>query len=258
MIQKNNIKLEKNERIDTLSGNQIIIQPQKGQRYTTDDLLLAWFAIKTIKEEKLNPDTFIDFCSGLGTVPMILLYNLKNIFGIGFDIDLNKTQMALKSLKANNIENRFEIRNKDINKITEKTKFDFCTCTPPYFDESEGLIPKNNQQASSRFELNGAVNIFINKAEITTNSNGKMFIVYPTKNKNRIVEAIKNSSFYLKEEIRVITRESKKSLITLFALDKQIVNPKYSELILRDKNGILTKEYLEIREFIGFSNKNQK
>ena len=31
-------------RIDTLSGNYIIYQPEKGQRYSTDDMLVAWLA----------------------------------------------------------------------------------------------------------------------------------------------------------------------------------------------------------------------
>ncbi len=258
ILKVNNINLEENERIDTLSGNQIIVQPQKGQRYTTDDLLLAWFAIKTIKEEKLNPKKFIDFCSGLGTVPMILLYNFENLFGKGFDIDQNKTKMAKKSLKKNQLDHRFKIITQDINEIESEEEFDFCSCTPPYFDETEGLVPKNKQQASSRFELNGSIDTFIKKAYQTTNKTGWLFIVYPTKNKERILKAINSSDFYLKEELTVITRETKKSLMTFYALRKQKCNTKKTNLILRKKDGTLTKEYLQIRTEIGFSNKNQK
>ena len=38
-----------NTQIDRLSGDYVIYQPVQGQRYTTDDMLVAWLAVRELR-----------------------------------------------------------------------------------------------------------------------------------------------------------------------------------------------------------------
>ncbi len=73
-------------RIDTLSGNYIIYQPEKGQRYSTDDMLVAWLAVKSAKRLLPSPNRFLDLGSGLCSVPMIFLWAFPETEGCGIEI----------------------------------------------------------------------------------------------------------------------------------------------------------------------------
>ena len=72
-----------NAQVDRLSGDFIIYQPRDGQRYTTDDLLVAWFAVREMRSRAEPPASFLDLGSGLCSVPMILLWAFPALTGSG-------------------------------------------------------------------------------------------------------------------------------------------------------------------------------
>jgi tRNA1(Val) A37 N6-methylase TrmN6 len=90
-------------RIDTLSGNFKICQPDVGQRYSTDDMLTAWMAV--ICSDINPPGRFLDLGSGLCSVPMIVLWKFSQISGVGIELRENRRELGLKSLEMNGLSN---------------------------------------------------------------------------------------------------------------------------------------------------------
>jgi tRNA1(Val) A37 N6-methylase TrmN6 len=60
-----------NTQTDRLSGDYVIYQPVQGQRYSTDDMLVAWLAVRELREGQKAVSSFLDLGCGLCAVPMI-------------------------------------------------------------------------------------------------------------------------------------------------------------------------------------------
>jgi len=96
-------------RIDTLSGDYIIYQPEEGQRYSTDDMLAAWLAVKSAKTSVAPVNTFLDLGSGLCSVPMIFLWAFCEARGVGIEISRDRLLLGQASLEANGLLPRFKL-----------------------------------------------------------------------------------------------------------------------------------------------------
>ena len=118
-----NIELNKNERIDDLQYKGLkIIQDETGFCFGIDSVILSDFA-KNIK----NDATVVDLGTGTGIIGTLLCGKtyLKQVIGI--EVQPEVVHMARKSIRLNNLEDRFQIINCDINdifpkKILEKNK----------------------------------------------------------------------------------------------------------------------------------------
>ena len=133
------IKLEKDERIDDLQLNGLkIIQNTNGFCFGIDSILLSDFAKEIPENSKV-----LDLGTGTGIIATLWCEKtkLKKIYGI--DVQEDVCKMAQKSVKLNNLEEKFEIINKNIKeleKIFEKNSIDAIVCNPPYKKDNYGLF----------------------------------------------------------------------------------------------------------------------
>ena len=132
------IKLNENERIDDLEYENLkIIQNKNWFCFGIDSILLSDFA----KEIKNNAKV-IDIGTGTGIIGILLCKKtkLEKIYGI--EIQSEVAEMAKRSVKLNNLEDKFEIINDNIKNITNKltkNSFDAIVTNPPYKKENTGL-----------------------------------------------------------------------------------------------------------------------
>ena len=133
------VNLLENERIDDLQFNGLrIIQNTKGFCFGIDAVLLANFT-RVKKNTKL-----VDLGTGTGIIPILLAGKSSASKIIGIEIQDEVAEMASRSVKLNQLEDRVEILNMDMKDavgVLGKGQMDLVVSNPPYIEDQviEGL-----------------------------------------------------------------------------------------------------------------------
>lgn len=242
----NNI-LKEDERIDNLEYKGLkIIQNKNKFCFGMDSVLLSDFA-KDIKKGS----TALDLGTGTGIIGILLCgkTNLKNIIGVELQKDM--CDMAQRSIKLNNLENKFKIINDDIiniDKLFNKGTIDVVIANPPYKKIGSGLKNDDEAKTIARHEIKGNLEDFIKIASHLLKSGGEYYMVHRPE---RLVDIIGNLKQYKLEpkEIRIIYPKINKEPNLI--LIKAVKNAKPflkidSPLIVYNEDDKYTDEILQI------------
>jgi tRNA1(Val) A37 N6-methylase TrmN6 len=240
-------------RIDTLSGDFKIYQPDVGQRYSTDDMLTAWMAV--ICNEEDPPSRFLDLGSGLCSVPMIVMWKFSQISGVGIELRENRYELGLKSLEINGLSNRFKLLSGDLRDLELDEKFPLITSTPPYYTDSEGPISPHDDKSAARFELNGNIEDYFETADRHLSQKGMFITVYPYQYRKRVYDAASKFKMFINKRVDMIPKSGKPPLISLYSISCSKNIEKTSTLAVRDACGNFTDEYNRSRIVCGFKRK---
>lgn len=168
------VNIKENERIDDLQFNNLkIIQNPKWFCFGIDAVLLSNFT-----KVKRNA-AVVDLGTGTGIIPILVAgkSSAKKIYGVEIQEDV--AEMASRSVLLNNLEDRVEIVNEDLNNITKvlgKGNFDVVTSNPPYMHPN-GIINQSDKKAISRHEIKCSLEDVIRTAADLLKPNGKFFMV---------------------------------------------------------------------------------
>ncbi len=243
-------------RRDTLSGDYIIYQPQQGQRYTTDDMLVAWLTVRTMRDLQMRPGRFLDLGSGLCSVPMIVLWAFQDLQGLGIEKSLKRLTLGRKSLSANSLDGRFRLILADLRDMPVAAVYPLVTSSPPYYEFHEGPVSPDRDKARVRFELHGSIDDYFRAAHDHLEEGGCFTTVYPCQYEHRAYGAAESKGFTLERRVQVIPRATKPPLISLYAFVKGPGGRGASEtLTIRNEDQSFTVEYNEARKEIGFREK---
>lgn len=241
------IKLNKNERIDDLQINNLkIIQKNDGFCFGIDSVLLSDFA----KDIKKNSNV-LDFGTGTGILGFLLCAKtqLKKIIGV--EVQNEVADMAERSVKLNNLEDRFEILNcniKDIDKLLKIDSFDAIIMNPPYKKENSGKINENKMKLISRHEIEASLDDFIKMSFKMLKDNGNLYVVHRAE---RLVDLLTIMRKYKLEPKNIrfvysdINSKCKLALVHAVKNGKSFLSID-KPLIIYDKNGNYTDEILKI------------
>ena len=169
--------INEDERIDDLEINNLkIIQKKDGFCFGIDSVLLSDFA-KDIR----NNAKVIDLGTGTGILPILLCAktNLSQIIGI--EIQKEIAEMAERSCKINNLQEKFKVINSDINCLAGKisfNEFDSVIMNPPYMKLNTGKINVNEKKLISRHEITASLEDFINISYKLLKDKGSLYIVH--------------------------------------------------------------------------------
>ena len=166
-----------------------IVQDSDMFNFSLDSVLLPNF-IKLDKKVKKIMDI------GCGNAPIPLILSTKtDAHIIGVEIQKEVYDMAVESVKINNIENQVEIINADINKIYKEYSvgsFDIITCNPPYFKYSDtSNINKNDYKTIARHEVNLNLEEIVKISKYLLKNNGSLNIVHRPERLTDIVEMMR-------------------------------------------------------------------
>ena len=166
-----------------------IIQDSEMFNFSLDSVLLPNF----VKLDK-RVNNIMDI--GCGNAPIPLILSTKTDAHItGVEIQKEVYDMAVESIKMNNLEDRIVIINDDINKAYKKYPagtFDMITCNPPYFKYSESSnINKNDFKTIARHEVNLNLEDILIVSKYLLRNNGSLNIVHRPERLSDILETMR-------------------------------------------------------------------
>jgi len=249
--------LPDNARVDRLSGDFIIYQPRIGQRYTTDDLLVAWVAVRELRRRRAAvPASFLDLGSGLCSVPMILLWAFPALMGMGIEISPERYALGRASLEKNGLSGRFTLQQGDLRQLKHASGFEFITSSPPYYQSHEGPVSPNRDKAGARFELEGSIEDYCRAAAGHLVPGGLFVTVYPCQYRQRALDAAEACGLGCERELRVIARQGKPPLLSLFIFSCGGPQARAGEeLVVRGEDLLFTDAFRQLRREVGFPDK---
>lgn len=185
----NNVTCGEDERIDDLQRNGYrIIQKKKGFCFGMDAVLLSGFA--QVKEGEVA----VDLGTGTGIIPILLEAKTKGKHFTGLEIQEKVAEMAGRSVRLNQLENRVDIVRGDIKEASRlfgKASFDVVTSNPPYMNDNHGLKNPELPKAIARHEVFCTLDDVCREASLLLKSGGRFYMVHRPHRLAEIITALK-------------------------------------------------------------------
>lgn len=173
-----------------------IYQSKDYFKFSLDSLLLANFV-----EFNFTDKLVLDLCTGNAPVPIILSEN-KKIKIYGFELQKEIYELAVKSIKVNQIDNA-EIINDDVKNSLNYfpgNNFDIVTCNPPYFKYTKNsIINENEIKSIARHEIKITLEDIIKIATKQLKAKGKFYIVHRSDRLIEIINCLNKYNFGIKK-----------------------------------------------------------
>lgn len=170
------VQLKDGERLDELQRNGYrIIQDPKRFCFGMDAVLLAGFA-------KVRPgEKVLDLGTGTGILPILLEGRTKGAFFTGLEIQEESADMAGRSVRLNNLEDRIHIVTGDIkeaNRLFGAGSYHVVTSNPPYMTDLHGLKNPNEAKAIARHEILCTLEDVVSQAAVLLMPGGRFYLVH--------------------------------------------------------------------------------
>jgi tRNA1Val (adenine37-N6)-methyltransferase len=280
------VELEPGESLDYLCGYFRIFQYERGHRYSTDDVLTAWYATQWAP----RVDRAADLGSGIGSVALLSAWRLPGARFCTVEAQEMSLRLARKSIRYNGLTGRFttflgDLRDETI--LANEAPFDLVTGSPPYWPSSDATEAAHPQAVPARIEVRGTVADYAAAAARILAPGGMFVFVFANKrnatvSKNRAnaavrrdsregsrqsgedagvafaEEALRSNGLVLLRRREVVFKEGEPPMISLFAAMRATDLPPGREawieppLIIRARNGSVHPEYAAIRISFGF------
>ena len=250
------VEVEEGESLDYLCGWFRIFQYERGHRYSTDDVLTAWYATQWAP----RVSRAADLGSGIGSVALICAWRLPGATFCTIEAQAMSARLARKSILYNGIEARFTVYEGDLRSsvLAEEQPFDLVTGSPPYWPASAATGAAHPQAVPARIEIRGSVFDYAAAASRILATGGMFVFVFPFIQRERAEEAVRASGLVLLRRRDVIFKEGEPPMISLFAAIRAADLPPGRQpwieppLIIRTKSGAVHPEYAAIRISFGF------
>ena len=251
------VDVEEGETLDYLCGWWRIFQYAKGHRYSTDDVLTAWYGTTNAPRVARAAD----LGSGIGSVALISDWRLPGATFCTVEAQEISLRLARKSVRYNGVDARFRLLHGDLRDesvFAGEALFDLVTGSPPYWPLGTATEANHEQAVPARLEVRGSVADYARSASLILAPGGVFAFVFPAAQTERALEALAAANLALIRRRDVVFKEGEPPLITLFAATHAGDIPSTYEafveppLTIRRRDGGVPHEYSAIRLSLGF------
>lgn len=165
------------ERLDDLQlSGYYIIQDPKRFCFGIDAVMLSDFA-------KVKPgERVLDLGTGTGVIPILLSAKTKGLHFTGLEIQPESADMAQRSVRYNDLEDKIDIVTGDIKEAAElfgTASFDVITTNPPYMLKEHGLKNHGDARTIARHEVLCTLDdILRESAKLLRESKGRFYMIH--------------------------------------------------------------------------------
>lgn len=240
------ITLNENEKIEDLQCKGLkIIQNKKWFCFGMDAVLLTNYChIK--KNSKI-----VDLGTGTGIIPILLSGKRNYSKAYGIEIQPEVAEMAERSVRLNNLQDKIEIMNIDLKKalnFLEPNSFDAVISNPPYKLANSGLLNPEDKKAISRHEIKCTLEDVVATASKLLKQHGRFYMVHRPDRLADIISFLRKYRLEPKQIRFVHPKVSAKPNMILIRASKN-GNPELKfdpPLYIYDDEGNYTEEVYEI------------
>jgi tRNA1(Val) A37 N6-methylase TrmN6 len=244
---------------DALSGHFRIFQLRRGHRFSTDDVLTAWYGTSWCP----SAARVLDLGSGIGSVGMIAAWRLPGARFVTIEAQEESAELARRSAAYNGLDRRYEIRRADFRDpeaLGDDERFDLVLGSPPYFPSGSGIEGDHPQKVACRFELRGDIGDYARVAARHLAGGGLFACVFPEEQRQRLERAAAAAALVVVRRRPVVFREGEPPLIGLFAMMRDHDLPERLRastwveppLVVRSSDGNVHPEYAAVKLAVGF------
>ena len=190
-------------------NNYKIVQDDNYFNFSLDSVLLPNFV-------KLNKSVKKILDLGCGNAPIpIILSTMTNAEIYGIELQKEVYDLAIESLKINNLDKRIIIINDNIKKLDlyfDINSFDVIVCNPPYFKLNENSnINDCIQKTIARHEKEITLSEIVGSAKRFLKNNGTFAMVHRTDRLIEIIEEFRKNNIEPKRIRLVYPKKGKES-----------------------------------------------
>ncbi|MBV9497724.1 MAG: methyltransferase [Acidobacteria bacterium] len=258
-IPPGGVELEEGESLDYIAGHFRIFQYVKGHRFSTDDVLTAWYGTQWAP----RVERAADLGSGIGSVAMAAAWRLPSARFVTVEAQEISIRLARKSVQYNGLSDRFTLVHGDLRDpsvFADEAPFDLVLGSPPYFPPGTAVEAEHPQAIPARIEVRGSVADYAATAARILAPGGVFAFVFPALDSARAVDALRANGLTLVRRRDVVFKEGEPPLIALFAAmraddlpplmrDRTFYEP---PLPIRTREGHTPDEYAAVRLSFGF------
>ena len=247
------------ETLDALSGHFRIFQLRDGHRFSTDDVLAAWYGTTWAP----SPARVLDLGSGVGSLGMIAAWRVPGARVLAVEAQEESVRLARKSTAYNGLDGRYEVRLADFRTdeaFRAGEQFDLVLGSPPYFPRGSGIEGDHPQKVACRFEMRGDIGDYARVAAAHLASGGLFACVFPETYRQRVEDAAASSQLTIVRRRPVVFREGEPPLVGLFAMMRRDSLPLHMRqrtwieppLVIRCADDSVHPEYAAVKLAVGF------
>jgi tRNA1(Val) A37 N6-methylase TrmN6 len=254
--------LESGETLDAISGHFRLFQLADGHRFSTDDVLTAWYGTSWCPCAR----RVLDLGSGIGAVGMIAAWRLPGAGFVTVEAQAESVRLARKSAQWNGLEDRYEVRHEDFRSpkaLRAEERFDLILGSPPYFPPGSGVLSEHPQKVACRFEVRGTITDYCLVAARHLERGGVfacVFPILPLEQEARLRGAAEAAQLIVVRLRPVVLREGDPPLLGLFVLMRaedlpDAMRPRTwcePPLTIRTADGTVHPEYAAVKLSFGF------
>jgi tRNA1Val (adenine37-N6)-methyltransferase len=186
------VDLEAGETLDGLCGHWRIFQLEKGNRFSTDDLVTAWYGTTWCPRAA----RIADLGSGIGSVALLVAWRCPGAEVHSVEAQVESLRLARKSIEYNGQTGRVfprlgDLRDPDL--FSDVDPFDLVLGTPPYWPEGDRLPAVHAQSVPARLEVRGSIVDYAKAAARLLAPGGLFACVFPNDHRERARLALREA-----------------------------------------------------------------